>query len=496
MNPILLSRVRFAPVAAGALALLVAGCFGSKSELKKPGSAIWLTADSGEFTAADASRLGAFGLSEVFVDAGEIDWGAKVSIARQRLPPVPRRLPVTFAIRGSWQPGEREALTVAEQLASELASMRIEGESGGLFVVGYHFEVRPGDRGEHFAKTLAALRRKLDGKAFLSVGFDRADLDGEFAKKIAAASDFITCFLYGQLPGAAEDPSAWDLQSVEGSFRKLEKLDRPYLTGAITLGAATLLEGGKRPGAISTELTLGELAANKALELRPGFSLQGVDRQVFEFVAQSATTAGPFSLRRGDGVRVVRTATPLDEEFRRRVGAWESPLRLGDLYFRLPRPAERLSLSAENLVTVLGPGSSVPELALSLERTLEARDRWLLTARLENRGTDESDLAFFDSNFVEVTARGGIFLDAEPGQFRRVDLLHDGERGTMAALRQANQVRLHLPLLEGRQVVASGTLELRRIEGETPHLSISASFLLPDGKMLDTDPIEWSFEAR
>jgi hypothetical protein len=203
---------------------------------------------------------------------------------------------------------------------------------------------------------------------------------------------------------------------------------------------------------------------------------------------------GDLKLKRGDAVRIVRTATPLVEEFRRRVGAWETPLRLGELYYRVPNDEERLSLSALNLATVLGPGSAEPELALAVERPLASRDRWLLTARLENRNSEESDLAFFDSNFLEIAVQGAVIVDAEPGEFRRVDLFHDGERGTMRALRAANQARFYLPLLEGKKVARTGEIELRFQTG-TPTVRVSASFLLPDGHLLNTEPLDWNFAS-
>jgi hypothetical protein len=167
---------------------------------------------------------------------------------------------------------------------------------------------------------------------------------------------------------------------------------------------------------------------------------------------------------------------------------------LGDLYWRVPDPEERLSLTARNLATVLGPGSSEPSLALALERTAESAKRWRLRARLENRNGEESDLAFFDSNYLEVAVDGAVIFDADPGDFRRVDLFHDGERGTMQALRAANQARFYLPLLEGHEVARTGDIELR-FEGAAPRVRVSASFLLPDGHVLDTEPIAWSFAA-
>lgn len=469
------------------------GCFGGSTEPKPSGSALWLASDSGELVAEDQARFAGLGLKEVFLDAGDLVWDEALSIRRRELPTVPKRTPSTLAVHGLWLPGEREPLDLAKVLLAELLALRIEAEQSDILVIGYHFTVEPGERGEHFAKTLAALHRKLDGKAFLSLSFDRRQLDGPDAKLIASAVDFVVCFLYGQYPGEAEDPTAWDLQAVEGNFRKLEALGRPYLTGAITLGTAYLHDRTGKPRSRTTLLSLGELVNGRQLELKPGFTLEGIDRQVFEFVAQGPTTIGEWRLDRGESIRIVRTATPLMEEFRRRVGAWESPMRLGEVYYRLPRAGERLSLSAENLATVLGPENSRPELDLSIARAMDSGERWIVSVRLENRGGESSDLAFFDNNFVELAVDGATVLDVEAGDFRRVDLFHDGERGTMQALRAANQVRYYLPLLEGRQVAESGPTELV-LKLPEPVLRISASFLLPDGHLLTTDPIEWSFE--
>jgi hypothetical protein len=479
-----------------ALALLAGACFGGPSEPKRPGSALWLAAESGELASADQVRLAAVGLTEVFLEAATLSWGADAvpTLEQRRLPRVPRRTPTTLVVSGPWLPGEREPSDVADRLHSALLARRIEAEQSDLLVVGYHLEVDPAERGEHYAKTLASLRRRLDGKAFLSIGIDRRALESEWARAAAESCDFVASFLYGQRPSEPEDPDAWDLEAVEGTFRKLEALRRPYFTGAIILGTASLRARGRAETATTTELGLGELVNSRRLELRPGFSLQGIDRQVFEFAALEPTSVGEWRLERGDVVRVVKTATPLVEEFRRRVGAWESPLRLGDLYYRLPRADERLSLSARNLETVLGPASSEPELALAVERSLATKDRWVLRVRLENRSEESSDLSFFDNNYVQLEVTGAVITDAEPGEFRRLDLFRDGERGTMQALRAANQVRLYLPLLEGGQRAASGPIELAIREAE-PEALVSASFLLPSGRLLNTDPIDWSFET-
>ena len=110
-------------------------------------------------------------------------------------------------------------------------------------------------------------------------------------------------------------------------------------------------------------------------ELKPGFSLQGIDRQVWEFVARGPARAGPWNLATGDSIRVVRTATPFLEEFRRRLGAWESTHRLGDVLYRLRRDEERLSLSVDNLAEVLAPDAAAPILDLTLERVSASAGR-------------------------------------------------------------------------------------------------------------------------
>lgn len=475
-------------------ALLLAACLGRSVDPKAAGSALWLASDSGALTSSQQAKLSGLGLREVFLDAGDLEWSGGPAIRRRALPDVPRRTASTLVVHGSWLPGGRDAADIGKLLHTELLALRIEAEQAGVLVTGFHFEVDPGERGESFAKSLATVRRKLAGSAFLSVGLDRRRLQAPEARAIAASADFVVCFLYGQHPGEAEDPGAWDLESVEQNFRRLEALDRPYLTGAITLGTAYHKDSGGSIRAWTTMLDLGTVVRNPAFELKPGFSLQGIDRLAWEFVAQERTTLGDWTIERGDSVRLVRTATPLIEEFRRRVGAWESDRHLGEIYYRLPRPGERLSLSGENLVVVLSPESSAMELNLALGRTVASREVWIVTARLENRSAESSDLALFDNNYVQLDIEGAIAIDAEPGGFRRVELLRDGERGSMQALRAANQVRLFLPFVEGGQVAESGPITLRLRE-PNPRLRISASFLLAEGRLFATDPIDWSFTS-
>jgi hypothetical protein len=475
------------------LCALAAGCFGGSRPQKAPGPALWLTKDSGAFDEAAQSRLAALGLKEIFLDAAEIEWGGNPHLRRIEAPAIAPRTPTTLVFRGRWTPGDRPPDGLATALLSEVSGLRVEAEQRGLVVVGYHFEVDPGEYGESLGKTLGRLRTLLGSKYFVSAGIHRAALEGPAAQAVAKGVDFIVSTIYGQRPGEAEDPGAWDLQGVESSFRRLEALERPYFTGAVSLGTASFRDRGGATREQTTLLSLGELVKARNLDLKPGFSLQGIDRQVWEFVARGPSHVGEWDLATGESVRVVRTATPYLEEFRRRVGAWESPRHLGDVLYRLRRDGENLSLSLDNLADVLAPDASTPALELSLEKVSAAPGRWLIRVHLANRSQESTDLAFFDSNYVEIKVAGATIGGVEIGDFERMELLIDGEKGTMRAFREANAVRIFLPLLEENHEVASGTIELK-LEQRVPTVSISASFLLSNGRTLTIEPAEWQFD--
>lgn len=472
---------------------LTAGCFGGARPQKAAGSVLWLTADSGELDAAAQSRLAALGLKEIFLDAAEIEWRGNPHLRPIAAPPVPRGTRTTLVVSGRWSPGDRPPDGLATALVSELSSLRVAAEQRGLAVVGYHFEVEAGEHAESLGKTLGRLRTLLGSSYFVSAGFGRKALAAPEARTIAAGVDFVVGTIYGQRPGESEDPAAWDLEAVEESFHRLEALERPYFTGAVTLGTAALRGRQGETREISTALSLGELIRARNLELKPGFSLQGIDRQVWEFAARGPARAGPWTLAPGESIRVVRTATPFLEEFRRRLGAWESARRLGDALYRLRRDDERLSLSVDNLADVLAPDAAAPALDLALERVSTSGGRWVVRVRLANRSSESTDLAFFDSNYVQIQVAGATVGNVEAGEFQRVELLVDGEKGTMRAFREANTVRLYLPLLEENQEVASGEIELKLAQ-RVPTLALSASFLLADGRDLTLEPRDWQFE--
>lgn len=472
---------------------LAAGCLGGSRPEKAGGSALWLTSDSGAFDAATQSRLSELGTKEVYLDAAELDWNGGVRLHRIKAPAIPRRTPTTLVISGRWLSGDRPPEQLSTALLSELSGLRIVAEQDGLLVTGFHFEVEPGASAESYANTLKRLRSGLGKSTYLSAGLDRRALEGPHAQAIADAVDYFVCMIYGQRPGEAEDPTAWDLQAVEENFRRLEALGRPYFIGAVTMGTATLRGRSGETKATSTAFSLRELIQARNLELKPGFSLQGIDRQVWEFVARGPGQVGEWSLATGDSIRVVRTATPFLEELRRRIGASESPNRLGEIFYRLRRENERLSLSIDNLADVLAPDAAAPVLELAVEKVSASEHRWLVKLRLANRSSESTDLAYFDSNFVLLEVAGATIGGVEPGEFQRFELLADGEKGTMRSYREANAVRFFLPLVEEHQEAASGTIELKLAQ-RTPKITLSANFLLADGKALTVAPREWQFD--
>lgn len=487
-------------IATAALSVcLLLGCFGGESPKKGHGSALWVSARSAPVDAATLSRLEALGLGELFVESARLEWpGAEPRLELAQLAPAARRLPATLVVGGDWPRAERDAKRMAAALDAEVARLRMAAEHAGLLPVGIHFdlEVAP-EAFEELGEVLGRLRDRLEGRLFLSAGVDRRALGDERIAAIARGVDFLVCFLYGQRPDEEEDPGAWDLQSVEGSVQRLERLGRPYLLGAATLGGMTLRGRDGAVRAATTEGDLRKLVDEARLELKPGFSLAGVDRQVLEFVARSSCAAGPWTLAAGESVRLVRTATPYLEEFLRRTGAWESPNRLGEIFYRQPGPAERLSIGAAGLAAVLAPDAAQPELVLEVERPFRSDTLWRVRVRLRSVGSEPTDLAYFDSNYVELKIAGGRVSDAEPGDFRRVDLLFEGrERNTMRAIRNADTVRLFAPLVEAGESFESGDIELRLEGGGPPTLTVSSTFLLPEGRLLTSEPLEWTFEER
>jgi hypothetical protein len=492
-------RIAAALRVAGLLSCAVAAvaCFGDRREARAPGAAVWVGGGSEAPTPQLLERLAAQGATDYFVEAARLEWsGGRPNLRSVSAPRLARRERTTLVVTGSWPAGDVDAGAAGAELARGIRGLVIAAEGAGRAPVGVHFDLDVTGAPESYAKLLEAVREELDGRLDLSVSFGATQLaDAEAAKRLAEPLDFLVAFLYGQRPGAVEDARAWDLQTVEGDVRRLEALERPYYLAAVTVGSAGWRDRRGRVNATSSSLDLSVLVRETRFELKRGFSLEGIDRQVYEFRAKSPVEVGDWKLAAGDSVRVVRAATSNVEEFLRRCGAWGAERLLGPLFWRLPEPGERLALTAANLADALAPNPSLPQLELVVERDADAVRDWRLRLTLVNHNDEASDLAFFDANWVELAVSGARIADVQPGQFARFELYHQGERATMRALREADAVRFWAPIVEGRQRMMSGALQLVRIGRAPPAIRTSGRFILTDGTMLEIPAREWTFEG-
>lgn len=488
-------RIAVGLLATLGVTLAAAGCFGGKRAPKGPGVAVWVAPRSAPLDAALASRLADVGVAEYFVETAELHWDAgHARLAPLEVPRTPRRAPATLVVTGSWPNADVDAKAVARELVQGIQGMRLTAEQKGWLPVGIHFDLDVPGSLERYGDTLYELRDQLDDRIYLSATLARRFLSRDLDRFVEPL-DFLVSFVYGQRPDEPEDPTAWDLQSVEGTVHRLEKLDRPYYLGAVTVGTATLRDAKGAARATSTDFDLGALVWQRRLELKRGFTLEGIDRQVYEFRARSPVTVGPWSLASGESVRVVRAATSNIEEFRRRCGAWQASHLLGEVFWRLPSESEKLSMDAANVADALSSEPSRPGLEILVERTEAKRKEWQLKVSLIDRNDEDTDVSYLDSNYIDLAVEGARIADVSAGNFARFELSFHGERGTMQALRQADQVRLFAPIVEGRQELATGPVVLE-LEGRDAVIRTSGKFLLTDGQFLTLETREWSFGSE
>lgn len=474
-------------------ALALAGCPGAHRTAKPPGVAVWLGAGAADLDATTLARLADQGVTDLFVESARLEWsGAMPRLVAVRAPRVARQVRTTLVVAGDWPAAGVDAAAAAAALAPQIEGLRLAAEREGRLAVGVHFDVDAAGGWPGYGSVLARLRSELDDRLYLSASLRPADLDRAELGKLIAPLDFVVAFLYGQRPGEAEQPAAWDLEEVERAAGRLDALGRPFFLGAVTVGTAAWHDRGGGVRAATSALDLGALVREGRLELKRGFSLEGVDRQVYEFRARSPLVVGAWALSAGDSVRVVRAATSNVEELLRRCGAWSVRGLLGQVFWRLPAADERMSLTAANLADALAPAPSVPALDLLVERTAAGRDQWQLRLTLTDANDEGTDLAFFDANYVELTVEHARIAEVEPGAFARFELFFQGDRGTMRALREADMVRLFAPIVEGRQRLATGPIRLE-LTGPAATVRTTGRFLRTDGELTVLEPREWTF---
>jgi hypothetical protein len=480
-----------AVVSAGLLGL---GACGDGGERARPsGSALWLDAAAQRLTVAEASRLESAGIGELFAEAATVDWEGERPVVRPLPPPpVPGRARTMLVARGRWPVAELSDPAAAGSALAEGVAAILRGlEESGWAVAGWHLDLDGGPQPE----LLDGVREALEPRLLLSVTVPRELLGDPEREKLAEdlvePADFVVSFLYGTRAGEGESDTHWDFRSVERNVRALDQLERPYLVGVVTRATVQHLRDGVVAGDLPG-VSLGELAWNQSLRLRPGFLLEGIDRQVYEFIARSATRVGSVRLATGDAVRVVGTSTAHVQELRRLLGTWELQHRLGELYDRLPAPGDTLSLAPENLIRVAAAaGKPAPQPRVTVLTLSRAPRRTMIRIVLENASREPSELAQVESNYVELRVVGGGFGRVDPGGFYRYDsFVADPSGRLQRSIRNPPILRLFAPYLGPEERLESGPIEVRSAR-DPEDVIVRATFLAPLGGDVELPPVSW-----
>lgn len=480
------------------LLLFFFGCSSTRVPERKEGHAFWVDPRVAVPTGEELVRLEEAGIGEVFLEAGRLNLGPRnAELEAFPIPRFPRRLPAMLVLTADW-PSERvDAKVLGEAIANRLQQVRLAVETSvGVLAQGWHLEIHAAThRLQELGEVLHYLRRELDPDLRLSLGVRREWLSAEMLDRAVKAADFLVAIVYGQRPGEPESAAAWDLQEVERNAAKVAALGRPFLLGAAVTGTAYRLSARGDRVAETQELDLKSLVTDPRFALKPGFSLEGVDRQVYEFSVRQGATIGAWTLSPGESVRVVKTATPLVEEWLRQLGVWNLSGQLGVLFFRYPGANERLALGAPQWLAALDPETASPKPQVEVE-LLEASARvWKVRVRLRNLSDEPSDLSLIDYNYVRLRLDGALVGDVDPGGFYRYSIAFGGtEFGTGRAMRQPDLLVLYQPLLEARASYETGPIELR-LKRAVPRILTSGEFLAADGRTVLAPVLEWHLKG-
>ncbi len=475
-----------------ACALLLGACPDAwRPPEKAPGSALWMGNKAEPLASRDQALLTEAGVGEVYLTVARLEPGAPSGpLVRLEMADPPGSMPVTLALNGDWT-GSEDVEALAGEVTAAIRDLRFEVESRGGVPAGLHFDLGSVESFESYAEFLGILRQELDRNLFLSTSLKRSWIERPGVEEVVGAVDFVVAFLYGQRVNEAEDGKAWDYIELEIQLQKLEQLGVPYMIGVIGLGTATHLSESGSVRARTTRMSLQEIVWNRSLRLRPGFSLEGVNRRVYAVTAEKSTRAGKWQLSKGEGIRVVRAATSDIEELTRLVDAWGVPNHLGQVYYRLPSAEEKLSLTFENLLNALDATPAAPELELDVSLQRRTGRGWLVRLSIQNHNGEITELSLLDSNYVQARAVGGEFSSRiKAGDFYRYELYRTREGAEPERnIRNPDLLRFHLPILEGRQQLTSGDVEIK-VRG-TPVLEVEGRFLLPNGKTVTVGPRIW-----
>jgi len=453
--------------------------------------------------APDRSEIAALqqaGVSELFVEAARLEETPTGPRLRpESMVAAPSALPATLVVVGDWRHGATAASRIADDWANSLEAISRDAEGRGWVPVGVHFDLAIAAPFDDSAKQLAAvlgrLRGRLQRRLYLSTTLPRGELRSDGALRLARAADFVVAFLYGQAPDEVEQSASWDLDRAIAQRKELEALGRPYLIGGWSRSVA---RRRSRDGSVvdhSWALSLARLARSPELSPRPGSVLEGIDHQVWEFEASAPTQAGPWRLAVGESVRVVGPASANVEEFLTRLAEVAGQRDAGFVVRGLPPADDLLSLSPAALASVLEPGVAEPSLRVVVDRMPEpTRGQVRLRVRVWNETEEATDLATLNANFVELRMPGVVILGVDLGDFARWEQLwHGTEIHSVRALREADTLRLYLPLLAGREKVSSGAVTIRWLGRGSPKIETGSTFLFPGGRVWNSPPEEWTF---
>ena len=463
---------------------------GLQTKLRKAeGSAIWINSASEVLQPNNISKLKEAGVGSVFIQGGRLEPTSLEVVDLMDQITLPMGLTCTIVFTGEIK-GGFDSGKFAERIAEAFRVMQLRVEKEAGLVAGLHLDISLVEQPEAYGLLLNELKERLRPEINLSVSIQRKWLSEEWLKKTVEKVDFIVPFLFGQRIDESDDPNAWNLTGLQMSLQKVEDLGIPYLFGVIGTGTATWVAPNGLLKERITRIAMGDLIRNANLQLRSGFSLEGSDRRIYSFEAQRATAIASWNLSKGDSIRVVRLASSDFEELLRRLDLWRTDSRIGVLYYRIPGRDELLSLSAENIASAL----RLESLGLDLNCEVAVQRRtgrgWLLRFSLVNTGSGSSELAFLDNNYLEVATDIGHFGSVlDPGEFRRIDLLRNYNGKQERTFREPNVLRLYSIMLEGRQIVTSGDIEIVTVD--TPSFVISGKFLLQDGKSVMVGPFEY-----
>ncbi len=477
------------------LLLAALGCGPGAGPPKGRFTAVWVARASAPLTARELESLGAAGVNELFFEVATLDASSDPPALREAFArPLPRAFPATLVVTGTWNRPEARAGALAEAWAARLDALALAAERLGATPVGVHFELAGADG--KLAPVLAALRRRLHGRYFVSAGLERDAVGGEAAAKIAGAVDFVTLFAYGQAPEEREDPARWDLERTAETLGAAARLKRPYAAGAWTLASARLRGREDAGGDPAQGVSLAQLLRRPGLDPRPGTVLEALNRQVVEVVARRPQRLGAWDLAAGDSVRVVRAATPDLEAFLAALPP-AGEARIGVVLRALPAPADALSLGPDSVAEALLPGAAEPNLEVRVEELPASGERFRFRVVLSNRGAEPTDLASAGANRLELRLAGGVLGAVAPGDFAGWEQLWQGrESRTLRALREADTLRLSTPFVGAGERLASGPIEVRRRGGGAPTLRVGGTFLLASGRILNLPELEWSFGSQ